>query len=207
VKIALVGAESTGKTTLARALAAHFAAEGRRAVVVDEALRAWCEREGREPRPEEQLPIAQEQQRRVDDAALGADIVIADTTALLVAIYGGLLFADDPVLRFALERQRGFDLTLVTGLDLPWVDDGLHRDAASRERVDQLVRSLLERAGIAYRVVYGTGGERLRNALACLPDPVRPPDTSPPRPWTWTWQCDKCSDPECEHRLFTSLVR
>jgi nicotinamide riboside kinase len=205
VKIALVGAESTGKTTLARALAAHFAAEGRRAVVVDEALRAWCEREGREPRPEEQLSIAQEQQRRVDDAALGADIVIADTTALLVAIYGGLLFADDPVLRFALDRQRAFELTLVTGLDLPWVDDGLHRDVASRERVDQLVRSLLEQAGIAYRVVYGTGEERLRNALACLPDPLRPPDTSPQR--TWTWQCDKCSDPECEHRLFTSLVR
>jgi nicotinamide riboside kinase len=173
--------------------------------VVDEALRAWCEREGREPRPEEQLSIAQEQQRRVDDAALGADIVIADTTALLVAIYGGLLFADDPVLRFALDRQRAFELTLVTGLDLPWVDDGLHRDVASRERVDQLVRSLLEQAGIAYRVVYGTGEERLRNALACLPDPLRPPDTSPQR--TWTWQCDKCSDPECEHRLFTSLVR
>ena len=205
MKIALVGAESTGKTTLARALAAHFAAEGRRAVVVDEALRAWCEREGRAPRPEEQLPIAQEQQRRVDDAALGADIVIADTTALLVAIYGGLLFADDPVLRFALDRQRGFDLTLVTGLDLPRVDDGLHRDAASRERVVLLVRSLLEQAGIANRVVYGTGEERLRNALACLPDPLRQPDTSPPR--AWTWQCDKCSDPECEHRLFTSLVR
>jgi hypothetical protein len=21
----------------------------------------------------------------------------------------------------------------------------------------------------------------------------------------WTWNCDKCSDPECEHRLFTAL--
>lgn len=205
MRIALVGAESTGKTTLARALAAHFLAQGRHAVVVDEALRAWCERERREPRPEEQMAIAREQERLVDAAAAGADIVIADTTPLMVAIYGGLLFADDPLLRFALERQRGYDLTLVTGLDLPWADDGLHRDAASRERVDQLVRSLLEQAGIAYRVVYGTGDDRLRNALACLPDPLRPPDTSPQR--AWTWQCDKCSDPDCEHRLFTSLVR
>jgi nicotinamide riboside kinase len=205
VKIALVGAESTGKTTVARALAAHFTAEGRRAIVADEALRAWCERERREPRPDEQLPIAQEQERRVDAAAAAADIVIADTTALMVAIHGGLLFPDDPVLRFALERQRGYDLTLVTGLDLPWVDDGLHRDASSRERIDQLVRSLLEQAAIAYRVVYGSGEERLRNALACLPEPLRPSDASPRR--AWTWQCDKCSDPDCEHRLFRSLVR
>jgi nicotinamide riboside kinase len=205
VKIALVGAESTGKTTLARALAAHLAAPGRRVALVPEVLREWCERERREPHPREQWPIAQEQERRVDDAAAAHDIVIADTTALMVAIHGGLLFPGDPVLRFALERQRGYDLTLVTGLDLPWVDDGLHRAAGSRERVDELVRTLLAQAGIGWRVVYGTGEERLRNALAGLPDPLRPPDTSPRR--AWTWQCDKCSDPECEHRLFSALVR
>jgi nicotinamide riboside kinase len=203
VKVALVGAESTGKTTLARELVAHFEREGRPVALVPEVLRQWCEREGREPRPEEQLAIAQEQEQRVDDAAAIAPIVVADTTALMVAIWSGLLFADHPLLRFALERMRGYDLTLVTGLDLPWVDDGLHRAAASRERVDELVRSLLTQAGVAYRVVYGAGGDRLRNALACFPDPLRPPDTSPRR--AWTWQCEKCSDPECEHRLFRSL--
>jgi nicotinamide riboside kinase len=205
VKIALAGAESTGKTTLARELAAHFTSEGRRAVLVAEVLREWCEREAREPRPEEQLAIAQEQERRVDQASASADVVIADTTSLMVAIYGGLLFPDHPLLQFALERQRGYDLTLVTGLDLPWVDDGLHRDAGSRERVDELVRGWLTRAGVAYRVVYGTGEDRLRNALACMPGELRPADTAPGR--AWTWQCDKCSDPECEHRLFTALVR
>jgi nicotinamide riboside kinase len=205
VKIALVGAESTGKTTLAHALAAHLAGAGRRVALVGEALREWCERERRAPRPEEHLLIAQEQERRVDAAAAGADIVIADTTALMVAIWGGLLFPDHPLLQFALQRQRGYDLTLVSGLDLPWVDDGLQRDPAARGRTDELVRGLLAQAGIAYRVVYGSGEDRLRNALAALPDPLRPPHASPRR--AWTWQCDKCSDPECEHRLFTALTR
>lgn len=206
VKIALVGAESTGKTTLSSELAQHLQRAGFTTAVVPELLRQWCEREGRQPRPEEQLGIAQEHERRVDAAASGAQVAVADTTALMVAIYGALLFPDDPLLRFALERQRTYDLTLVTGLDLPWVDDGLHREASSRERVDELVRTLLARAAVPYRVVYGTGDERLRNALAALPEPFGLRPDQPARR-AWTWQCDKCSDPDCEHRLFTSLAR
>lgn len=205
MKIALAGAESTGKTTLAHQLAAHFARAGRCAVAVAEVLREWCEREQRAPRPEECEAIAHEQERRVDEAGDRADVVIADTTALTVAVYGGLLFPDHPLLRFALARQREYDLTLVTGLDLPWVDDRLHRDAASRDRVDQLVRSLLAQARIPFRVVYGSGDERLRSALAALPDEIAVRAAAIQR--AWTWQCEKCSDPDCEHRLFTSLMR
>lgn len=208
MRIALLGAESTGKTTLSAQLAAALRRDGHAAAVVPEVLREWCERERRTPRPEEHLAIAQEQERRVDAAAAPAQVVIADTTALMVAIWSGLLFDDHPLLRFALERQRGYDLTLVTGLDLPWVADGLHRDAAhAREPVDALVRELLASAGVSYRVVYGTGEDRLRNALAALPGGLaqRP---APPAPALagWQWTCGKCSDPDCEHRLFTSLT-
>ncbi|HSV46668.1 MAG TPA: ATP-binding protein, partial [Ramlibacter sp.] len=156
MKICLLGAESAGKTALAQALAGHFRAQGRSAEAVDEVLREWCAREGRTPRPEEQLPIAQEQERRVDEAAARADVMIADTTALMVAIYSAMLFEDGTLYRFALERQRGYDVTLLTGLDLPWVADGLQRDGPHvREPVDALVREALQRGGIAFRVLYG----------------------------------------------------
>jgi nicotinamide riboside kinase len=203
VKIALLGAESTGKTQLAADLAAHLRSTGSSVAVVPEVLREWCEREGRTPRPEEQLPIAQEQERRVDEAAGQADIVIADTTALMVAIYSAMLFEDGTLYRFALERQRSYDLTLLTGLDLPWVADGLQRDGAHvREPVDALIRAALARAQVPYRLVYGSGKERLVNALAAMGESA--PAGSPTRPWTWS--CEKCSDPECEHRLFTALL-
>jgi nicotinamide riboside kinase len=205
MKLALLGAESTGKTTLAAAMADALRARGRRVAMVGEYLREWCAREGRTPRPEEQLPIAQEQERRVDEAAAQADIVIADTTALMVAIYSAMLFDDGTLYRFALERQRGYDLTLVTGLDLPWVADGLFRDGPHvREPVDALVREGLAKAGVPYRVVYGAGQARLRNALAPVLEFLgeRPAETAP----GWNWVCDKCSDPDCEHRLFTGLV-
>lgn len=209
MKIALLGAESTGKTTLATQLATALRRDGHAVAIVPEVLREWCERERRTPRPEEHLAIAQEQERCVDVATAAAQVVIADTTALMVAIWGGLLFAGDPLLRFALERQRGYDLTLLTGLDLPWVADGLQRDPAhAREPVDALVREQLARAGVAYRVVYGDGEDRLRNALAALPERLAQHPAPPAAArGGWQWTCGKCSDPDCEHRLFTSLSR
>lgn len=203
LKIALLGAESTGKTTLARELAAHFASRGRKAVAVPEALRDWCAAQGRTPRPDEQMGIAQEQQQRVDEALRTHDVVIADTTAVMVAIYSAMLFEDGSLYRFAIEQQQGYDVTLLTGLDLPWVADGLQRDGPHvREPVDALVRDMLDKAAIPYRVVYGTGPERLANALGAIDAALAP--RAPTR--DWIWQCDKCSDPDCEHRLFSQLL-
>jgi nicotinamide riboside kinase len=208
MKIALLGAESTGKTQLAGELAAQLRRRGRQVVVVDEVLREWCVREGRQPNPAEQLPIALEQERRVDQATAGNAIVVSDSTALMVAIYSGMLFPDGELYRFALERQRSYDLTLLAGLDLPWVADGLQRAGPHvREDVDALIRKSLGDAGVAYRVVYGLGAQRLANALAAV-DPaaaagaVARPVAAP----RWQWNCEKCSDPQCEHRLFTSKI-
>jgi molybdopterin-guanine dinucleotide biosynthesis protein len=49
--IALLGAESTGKTVLAGALAGALATPARRVAVVAEYLREFCDRHGRTPRP------------------------------------------------------------------------------------------------------------------------------------------------------------
>jgi len=65
MKIALLGAESTGKTRLAMELAKQLQSLGQSVAVIPEVLREWCEREGRTPSPAEQYPIAQEQARRL----------------------------------------------------------------------------------------------------------------------------------------------
>jgi nicotinamide riboside kinase len=213
MKIALLGAESTGKTRLARDLAAHLSGQHQSVLVVSEVLREWCEREGRTPQPDEQMPIAQEQERRVDAAAAQANWVIADTTALMVAIYSAMLFDDGALYSFALQRQRSYDLTLVTGLDLPWVADGLQRVGPQvREPVDALVRAALTRAGVNYQVVYGQGEERLANALVAMNSIAISAGCTGAtglislKNQPWTWSCDKCSDPDCERHLFTSKM-
>ncbi len=200
MKVALLGAESTGKTALAAGMAGHWAAQGLAVHAVGEYLREWCDREGRTPHPHEQPGIAQEQARRALQALPG-HWVVADTTPLMTAIYSDMLFDDRSLYDFALEHQRHYDLTLVTGLDLPWVADGLQRDGPHvREPVDALLRAALGRAGLPYRVVYGHGTQRLDNALFAI-KAFRRTGTET-RPWT----CEKCADPECEHRLFTGLL-
>ena len=147
------------------------------------------------------------------DAGPG-QVVIADTTPLMTAIYSHLLFADESLYGFALEHQRCYDLTLVTGLDLPWIADGLQRDGPHvREPVDALVRAALTRAGLPFQVIYGHGEARVRNALnaiSSIAEEDRGTGTmAPKRPQgdVWTWVCDTCSDPACEHRLFSELLR
>jgi len=67
--------------------------------------------------------------------------------------------------------------------------------------VDTLVRKALAAAGVDFRVVYGQGRERLENAAAAIESLAR---SAPGASWKWT--CEKCSDPDCEWRLFTSLT-
>ncbi len=210
--IAIVGAESTGKSMLARAVADALNARGERSMLVAEYLREWCEREGRVPHAAEQHAIAEEQTRRIAAAATGQETVVADTTALMTAIYSDLLFGDTALYADALAAQRTYALTLVTALDLPWVADGLQRDGPHvREPVDTLLRVALARGRIGYCVVQGSRDGRLRNALNAM-DSIAVCASAPgvsgqfgseramrPR------HCERCSEPDCEHRLFSAL--
>jgi len=126
--IAILGAESTGKTTLAGTLAKALAADGHRVGVVAEYLREFCDREGRTPRQSEQRHIADEQTRRIDEAAATHDVVVTDTSALQIAVYSDLVFADASLYPAAQAAHRRCDLTLLTALDVPWQpDDYIHR--------------------------------------------------------------------------------
>ena len=234
MKIAILGAESTGKSQLAGELASALRSQGKTVLLVGEYLREWCDLHGRTPRAAEQALIACEQVRRVEAAAQTPTktptiypIVIADTTALMTSVYSELLFNDASLHDFAAAHQRSYDLTLLTGLDLPWVADGLQRDGPhTREATDTLLRAALGRASLGYQVVYGTGAARLANALqavgAAEADKTTVfianyahgtraiaifPSEKPEKKALWAWPCEKCSDPDCEHRLFSQLLR
>lgn len=97
--------------------------------------------------------------------------------------------------------------TLLMGLDLPGHDP-------DRQRQDSQLRQALDRAHIPYRVVYGTGLVRLNNALLAL-DLTAPehPDGLDRESQQFrinrgrdAWVCNDCSDPGCEHQLFTRLL-
>ena len=217
-RIALLGAESTGKTQLSLGLAQALRERGHAVHVVPEFLRTWCDQQGRTPEPHEQAGIAHQQAMAV--LAHQSGTVISDTSPLMTAVYSHKLFNDESLYAFAFAHQRLFDMTLLTGLDLPWVPDGLQRDGPHvREPIDAMVRAALQVAGIAYKVIYGQEEERLHNALLALGpdthsvDPVllaaqmaRTQGQYALNQGRTVWACDKCSDADCEHRLFTDLL-
>lgn len=209
--IGLLGAESTGKTTLAHALGEALRARGLQVAVVEEYLREFCDANGRTPIEAEQRHIAQEQTRRIDEAARqGHAVVVADTTALTIAVYSEVVFADRSLYPWALAAHRRCGLTLLNALDLPWQADGLQRDGPhARTPVDALYRTHLQQAGLAYGVVAGLGEARLAHALRgvehALGLPPRVPDEGARQEdeggrARWRMACDRCSDPGCERR-------
>jgi nicotinamide riboside kinase len=167
--IVLLGAESTGKTTLAGEIGAALQARGRSVAVVGEALREFCDARQRTPRREEQVAIAAAQTERIEAAAARAEIVVADTSALMIAVYSEIVFGDTGLYAAALAAQRGYDLSLLTGLDLPWQADGWVRDGPHvRAPVDALLRSALAGAAIPFATVEGVGPRRLEAAMGAI---------------------------------------
>jgi len=209
MKIAILGAECSGKTTLAKRLAAELTHQGFSACFVSEALREWCDRNQRTPKASEQTDVAKMQIQRIQ-VAPAVDYLIADTTALITATYSELIFNDTSLYPLALENQQGFDLTFVMGLDLPWVADGIQRDGvAIQSEFDAKLRHVLQSQGIGFSVIYGSGDERFENAMtavATMSKAQHMPQEKTTRQAPWQWVCDKCSDAQCEHRTFTALL-
>ena len=84
---------------------------------------------------------------------------------------------------------------------------------------DTRLRHDLAAAGISFHVLYGADAERLQQAQRIIANKLtsqaglnvdRKVNNTSGRETldheTWHWACDTCSDPACEHRLFSSLL-
>lgn len=187
--VAVLGAECTGKSTLAGQLRDALLTRGTAAVVVPEALRAFGSRHGRTPQAHEQQAIADAQTALIADAAQQHPFVIADTTALMTAVYSEQYFRDTSLYAQSLRDHRRCDLTLLATPDLPWQADGVQRDGPAAQRTaDGLLRQALELGTVAYAVVAGPGPARLRMAMAALERALATmPQSGLPR-WPYRWR-------------------
>lgn len=172
--IAVVGAESTGKTTLSTALADRAIQQwGVSCAVVPEVLRAWCLARGRTPRREEQSAIADAQAQAIHQAQAEASLVIADTTPLMTAVYSQWIFRDEVLVDAALAWQRRHCwATLLLAPDLPWqadpgMRDGPHAQAPVHALLAQHLAVLAHAGGRAAQVE-GDGAARSDRAWSRL---------------------------------------
>lgn len=160
-RVAVVGAESTGKTTLARDLAARF-----RTVMVPEFARGYLETRGGVCVPQDLPVIAREQAAAEERQARAANrLLVCDTDLLTTVLWNERYFntCDPEVARIAGGRR--YDLTLLCENDLPWVSDGLRDSPGHREWFRGRFVSELSARRRPVHFVSGTGTERLGAAL------------------------------------------
>ncbi len=165
LRVAILGAESSGKSTLAQALAARY-----RTLWVPEYLREFVEVSGRVPREEDQFGIARIQREREEvAAAMAAGFLFCDTTPMMTAIYSRWYWGRVDAGLAALDAAHPYQFTVVTAPDGPWMPDGLQRESPEvRQRVhEQLLAALAERE-IAYVQVAGSLNKRLKQVSGLL---------------------------------------
>ena len=162
--ICLHGPESTGKSTVGPRLAAHFGS-----VLVAEYGRTYCEEHGTDLTMADLLAIAKGHDEQTRAALASArHPVILDTDPLMTAVWADMLFGRrDP---WFDQWQGTADLYLLFDIDLPWVADGtrLFGTTEQRRRFFDLSRAELERRGVAWAIVSGTGESRYVAALAAI---------------------------------------
>jgi nicotinamide riboside kinase len=164
-----MGAECTGKTTLAQALAERMGG-----LWVPEYLRAFTDANGRTPGQHEQLDILREQVR-LETAALetarghARAWVFCDTTPLLTAVYSDHVFGDESLYPLAQGLHARYALTLLLEPDIPWVADGLQREGPQqRAAVHSHIEQALDTWQLPYVRLAGSHAQRLLTAERLL---------------------------------------
>lgn len=162
-RVAVLGGESSGKTTLASALAERLGTVW----APEYGRERWVEKSG-VLAYEDMLHIGQVQVAR--EAALVQEakrFLLCDTTPLTTLCYSLEMFGRaDPQLDVL--AGRAYDTILLCAPDFPFVQDGTRRDTEFRTMQHNWYRNVLDQQQIAYTVLAGPLEQRLRHAISLL---------------------------------------
>ncbi|HEY9391517.1 MAG TPA: AAA family ATPase [Mycobacteriales bacterium] len=167
IRVCVVGAESTGTTTLARDLAARYDCDW-----VPEYGRTFCEErlaagQRIDWRTEDFVHIARRQQANEDAAArAGGWLLICDTDALATSIWHQRYLGTRSAEVAAIAMSRRYALYLLTGDDIPFVQDGTRDGEHVRGWMTQRFREELAARALPWVEVTGSRARRLASATA-----------------------------------------
>jgi HTH-type transcriptional regulator, transcriptional repressor of NAD biosynthesis genes len=150
-RIALLGGESSGKTTLAQAIAQTLDTEW-----VPEYGRELWEKQNGQLSPGDLVHIAQEQCKREDAAALrSGPWLVCDTSALTTLGYSLWMFGHLDA-QIEMLAQRPYTLTVVCAGDFPFEQDGTRRDVDFQQLQHQWYLEQLTQRQIPFIEVRGS---------------------------------------------------
>lgn len=167
-RICVLGAESTGTTTLARELAARLGT-----VWVAEYGREYSEvklaRGDAEWRSDEFVHIAEEQTRREDCLAGAANrVLVCDTNAFATALWHRRYMGAPSGAVEQIARRGRCDLYLLTGDEIPFVQDGLRDGEHIRHEMHGWFEEALAGQAVSWRLLRGSPESRLTEAVDAI---------------------------------------
>ncbi|GAF59625.1 ribosylnicotinamide kinase [Psychrobacter sp. JCM 18902] len=173
INVAILGTESTGKTTLCRDLAAHFGCPW-----VPEYMRTYLQAKWNKEHLtctwEDLLPIAQGQieleNKLAAQAAQNSDssYLFCDTSLFELMVYSNWYYGDCPDALIQAALTHHYDLILLTEVDIPWVADDLRDSPHQRDEISAYFESQLTRHQKPFHRIGGDRDERVQQVLEWL---------------------------------------
>ena len=163
-KIAIVGPESTGKSTMSAYLAAHY-----QTTWVPEFARGYCEKLTAPPSWQDEINMFYGQLALENELLPQANkILICDTTFITVKIWSDYTFGKSPQEVLDELPKHPYDFYLLLNIDLPWEEDPLRDFPHMREHFMDTWHKELKELNATYVVISGTGIERYNSAVAVI---------------------------------------
>ena len=170
-KIVLYGPESTGKTTLAKALANHY-----NTLWVPEFARDYLQKKWEDQRAkcdlDDLLIIAREQAKAETEAAKNAHrFLFCDTNVLVTKVWSETHFDGycAPALLRMAEQVQDVHYFL-TNIDVPWEADDLRDRPDQRDEMFHYFQKQLVDQGLPHTLLLGDHSTRLQQAIDTLED-------------------------------------
>lgn len=169
LRVVLYGPESTGKTTLAKALADHY-----QTAWVPEFARPYLQEKWDKEQAVctlEDLPIIAQGQLAAENAAIqkANKLILCDTNILVTKVWSETHFKGycAPELNTIL-AQTHYDLYLLTSIDVPWEKDDLRDRPNDREQMFIYFKQQLVTYNFPFLVLEGNPKERVEKAVTAI---------------------------------------
>ena len=163
IKIIITGPESTGKTTLARQLAAHY-----NTIWLPEYARTYIESLKRHYNYNDIINIAKEQIKLEKEYLNKAkNILFVDTGLIITKIWFKEVYDKYPNWLNNAIKYQAADLFLLCNYDIPWVKDPLRENGSTeiREYLFNQYKKEIEKNKFNYKIISNLDNERLENAI------------------------------------------
>ncbi len=164
LKIAVVGPESTGKSSMSAFLAKHY-----HTVWVPEFARDYCAKLTTPCTWQDEINMFYGQLDLEAKLLPQANkLLICDTTFITVKIWSDHMFGQSPKEVLDELPRHPYDLYLLLNIDLPWEDDPLRDFKDKREYFMEVWYKELDALGASYQLISGVGEDRYQQAVGAI---------------------------------------